>query len=130
MKKLVFITIVILMVSVLIYSNIVTFEKKPGTGIYDVQGNIYIYNSLLNIWELAPPGQHLQITVKSSTGFPDKQESIYTTTAGYYGVDFDWIPDPEEKDNYDSVEIVFRGSYYYGEFEQTAHVEIWWIQGH
>ncbi len=129
MKRILLVIIAVLLFSTIVHADIVTFERKTGMEIWDVQGDIWIYNNLLNIWEQAPVGTDLIIRLTSSIqGVEEIKVEIHTTSPGSYGHSFGMTQ--AEKDNYDQVIVEFMGSYYYDVFDQYAHVDIWWVQAH
>lgn len=129
MRRIIVIMItMLLLVIVTVKADIVTFQQLEEHRSDHVQGTIDIYNHLLNIWEPAPPGQPLMFKLESNTAPPVFSPIVYSQLTGSYYYNFTSFPPGYGPENYDVVRVEFRGSYYYGDFNRSATVNIKWIQ--
>ncbi|MBW6515204.1 MAG: hypothetical protein K0B81_01135 [Candidatus Cloacimonetes bacterium] len=133
MKRVLLLTLTLLMFSVLLNSDIITFEEQQGSKTNHVQGEIWLYNHFLNIWQPAPPGQNLGFVLNPipGSGAPQiYQFNVYSQYTGGYYYNFTTIPDPFTIDDYCEVIVKFRGTDYYADFDGAAWIDIWWVQAY
>jgi len=126
---------VLLINASVIYADVIYFEEKSVERSHHVEGEIWMFNNLLNIWEPAPAGQVLAFHLQPTSGSgaePIWVHNVYSQRTGGYYYDFDNdIPPQYTIYDYELVRLTFRGSFYYAPLNNgSAYINIWWIQAY
>src|SRR5690554_613296 len=134
MRQIILLVMVLLFTASVVYADVIYFEVMSVERSNHVEGEIWMYNNLLNIWEPAPAGQLLSFRLQPISGSGAPPVFVHNVpsqrTGGYY-YNFHDIPQPYTLHDFEQVRLTFRGIFYYAPFNNgRAYINIWWIQAY